>query len=312
MTIRLRLTIRYDGTDLHGWARQQDLRTVEGEIQWAFETVVQAKTDLVVAGRTDAGVHASAQIAHVDLDEKKLNLSSVGDAPQFDEVAAKRLQDRLNALLATRYSKRLRPQIEAGLLPRHVVVKGESDILITQINQVNQDFDARFSALQRHYCYRLADTISAKDPLRRRDTWWIPFKSVDLGLMKEAARHLVGDHDFLSFCRPREGATTIRTLRQIEVSRSDCGTVAIRVAADAFCHSMVRSLVGALVEVGRQARDVQWVEQLVLQPSRSHGVPVAPARGLTLVGVTYPHPEEWAAQSLATRRRRDEPQVKEG
>lgn len=312
MTIRLRLTIRYDGTDLHGWARQQGLRTVEGEVQRALETIVQSQTDLVVAGRTDAGVHAAAQIAHVDLDEKKLNLKCVEGVPHFHEVAAQRLMDRLNALLATGYSKRLRPLVEGGLLPRHVVVKGESDILITQIDEVTKDFDARFSALQRHYCYRVADTISAKDPLRRRDTWWLPFKPLDLDLMKEAANQLVGDHDFLSFCRPREGATTIRTLRQVDVSRSSAGTVEIRVSADAFCHSMVRSLVGALVEVGRHARDVRWVEQLIEQPSRSHGVPVAPARGLTLVGVTYPRPEEWATQSLATRRRRDETQVDDG
>ena len=123
--------------------------------------------------------------------------------------------------------------------------------------------------------------------------------------MNEAGAALLGEHDFLGFCRPREGATTIRTLRTLHAERDAEGTLVFRVEADAFCHSMVRSLVGALLLVGSGARDVDYPAQILRARSRSEAAPIAPAHGLTLEGVEYPDPSQWGARAEQARARRD-------
>ena len=173
--------------------------------------------------------------------------------------------------------------------------------MVTAVATVPDTFDARFSATGRQYRYLLSASPQSRDPLTRNARWWVPYNDLDVTAMNNAARVLLGEHDFLSFCKPREGATTIRTLRHLEVVEGEDGDLAIEVSADAFCHSMVRSLVGALVEVGRGARDEDWMRTLVDNPTRGHGVPVAPARGLTLMGVTYPPEREWSEQSRRAR-----------
>ena len=255
----MRLDISYDGTDFSGWAVQPGRRTVCGVLTEALSTLVRRPVLLTVAGRTDAGVHATGQVAHVDL-PAELDLSPV--------------LRRLNRLL-----------------PPDVRVRG--------LTGVPAEFDARFSALRRHYRYRIAVTPYGAEPLRARDTVSWPH-SADLATLNEASGGLLGEHDFVAFCRRREGATTIRACHSRRCSARI--VVVAEVSADAFCHSMVRSLVGALLAVGRGQRPPEWPASLLTRPERASEVTVAPAHGLTLVGVDYPPSAELAARATLTRR----------
>jgi tRNA pseudouridine38-40 synthase len=227
--------------------------------------VLRIPVDLTVAGRTDAGVHATGQVAHCDVPR---------------DVWAEHEQ---------RLVRRLR-----GVLP--------PDIAVPAVVAAHPDFDARFGALGRHYVYRLTDSPAGPPPLRRADTVGWP-RSLDAEAMTRAAGLLLGERDFAAFCRRREGATTIRTLLALDVARTgDVLTVAA--SADAFCHSMVRSLVGALLAVGEGRRSPGWPAGLLTRTERASDVPVAPAAGLTLVRVDYPSDDELAARALVTRARR--------
>jgi tRNA pseudouridine38-40 synthase len=256
------LDIAYDGTALHGWARQPGQRTVQGELEQALATVLRCPVQLTVAGRTDAGVHATGQVAHADV-----------PAAAWDQQRARLL-------------RRLR-----GVLP--------ADIAVTAVSPAPPQFDARFGALARHYAYRLTDAPSGPPPLRRADIVGWP-RTLDAGAMAGAAHLLVGQHDFAAYCRRREGATTIRTLLALDVARSG-ELVTVATSADAFCHSMVRSLVGALLVVGEGRRPVGWPAELLGRTVRADEVPVAPAAGLTLVRVDYPPDDELAARAEVTR-----------
>jgi tRNA pseudouridine38-40 synthase len=264
--VRLRLRITYDGTALHGWARQPAQRTVQGDLEAALSTVLRCPVELTVAGRTDAGVHASGQVAHTDV----------------PRAAWTEQRERL--------VRRLR-----GVLPPDITVLG--------VDEAPADFDARFGALRRHYVYRLTDADSGPPPLRRADTVGWP-RRLDAEAMHLAAGLLLGEHDFAAYCRRREGATTVRTLLALSVER-DGDLVLVRASADAFCHSMVRSLVGALLAVGEGRRPPEWPAGLLARRERASEVPVAPAGGLTLVAVDYPPDAELAARARVTRARRD-------
>ena len=264
--VRLRFDIAYDGTALSGWARQPGRRTVQEDLETALATVLRCPVRLTVAGRTDAGVHATGQVAHADVPE--------------DTWA--RQEGRL--------VRRLR-----GVLP--------ADVAVRAVGPVPPAFDARFGALRRHYVYRLTDADGGPPPLRRADTVGWP-RSVDERAMARAAALLLGEHDFAAFCRRREGATTRRALLALDVAR-DGDLVTVSASADAFCHSMVRSLVGALLAVGEGRRPVDWPAGLLALASRSSDVPVAPAAGLTLVGVDYPPADQLAARVQQTRARRN-------
>jgi tRNA pseudouridine38-40 synthase len=168
---------------------------------------------------------------------------------------------------------------------------------------VPPEFDARFGALARHYVYRLTDVDSGPPPLRRVDTVGWP-RRLQVADMRVAAALLLGQQDFAAFCRRREGATTIRTLLDLDVTR-DGDVIEIRASADAFCHSMVRSLVGALIAVGEGRRPAGWPASLLSLTARANDVPVAPAGGLTLVRVDYPPDGELAARAVVTRARRE-------
>jgi tRNA pseudouridine38-40 synthase len=239
---------------------------VQQELETALAVVLRAPVDLTVAGRTDAGVHATGQVAHCDVP------SEVWEHER----------DRL--------PRRLR-----GVLP--------PDVAVTSVVPAHPDFDARFAALRRHYVYRLTDADAGPPPLRRFDTVGWP-RSLDADAMSLAAGLLLGEHDFAAFCRRREGATTVRTLLALGVHR-DGDLVTVAASADAFCHSMVRSLVGALVAVGEGRRPPEWPASLLPRLERASEVQVAPAGGLTLVAVDYPPDAELAEQARTTRRRRD-------
>ena len=289
--LRLRLDLAYDGAAFSGWAAQPGLRTVEGVLTDALRTVLRSPVRLTVAGRTDAGVHAAAQVAHLDVSrEAWAGLPGRSDRPPGTALLA-----RLAGVLAR----------EARGLPG--TPRGASDIAVTGARVVPAAFDARFSAVGRRYVYRIADAGSPRDPARRGQVLWEAGR-LDVDAMAASAAPLLGEHDFLSYCRPRAGATTIRTLRRLEWRRAatgdpggDAGLVALTVEADAFCHSMVRSLVGAGIAVGRGRRPPAWPAALLAARSRRDAAPLAPAHGLTLEAVDYPADDELAAQAERAR-----------
>lgn len=277
--MRIRIDLAYDGTDFHGWAAQPGLRTVQGELQAALRTAFRLEdaTPLWVtcAGRTDTGVHARGQVTHVDV-PREVVLASAGRSQQPPLDALVR---RLN-----------------GMLP--------ADLRIHAAREAPAGFDARFSALWRRYAYRIADTPAAYDPLRRHHVLHWP-RPLDLAVMNVAAADLVGLHDFGGFCKAREGATTIRTIQELTWSRDDTGVAAARVVADAFCHGMVRALVGCLVAIGEGRKDVGWAAQVLAQPVRTSAVHAASPRGLTLEEVGYPPDEQLLARAEQTRAKRE-------
>ncbi|WP_248256604.1 tRNA pseudouridine synthase A [Georgenia sp. EYE_87] len=287
--VRVRLDLAYDGTDFAGWARQPGLRTVQGVLEDALTTVLRlpAPARLTVAGRTDAGVHARGQIAHLDV-------------PRDAWAALPGRSDRTpGESLVTRL---------AGVLGRGAVPRGSGDVVVHRAAEAPPGFDARFAALWRRYSYRIADDVAARDPLRRRDVVWHG-RRLDVSAMGVAARLLLGEHDFAAYCKPREGATTIRTLldldwRRVPAGEPDAGLVVATVRADAFCHSMVRALVGASLAVGEGRRPSAWPAEVLASGGRQPSVTVAPAHGLTLEEVAYPTGDglaERAARARAVR-----------
>jgi tRNA pseudouridine38-40 synthase len=263
--VRLRLDVAYAGGDFHGWAAQPGLRTVEGELSAALATVLRVPSvALTCAGRTDAGVHARGQVVHVDLE----------DLPEGPD----RLLRRVNGVLA-------------------------ADLRVRRAAEAPLGFDARFSAVWRRYAYRVADSPAAADPLERGHVLAWP-RPLDVAAMASASGPLLGLQDFASFCKQRDGATTIRTLLDLTWTREPDGVVVATVRADAFCHSMVRSLVGCLLAVGEGRRPVSWPAEVLAAGARDAAVAVAPAHGLTLEEVGYPPDDELAARSEQTRARR--------
>ncbi|AKK29133.1 tRNA pseudouridine(38-40) synthase TruA [Mycobacterium sp. EPa45] len=271
--VRLRLDVAYDGTDFTGWAAQEGFRTVCGVLEEALSTVFRTPVRVFGAGRTDTGVHATGQVAHLDV---------AADA------------------LGHAYPRHARPG-EPEFLPlvRRLARFLPQDVRVRQISRAPAGFDARFSALRRHYEYRLSLAPYGVDPqFARYVTAWM--RPLDVEAMSVASRHLVGLHDFAAFCRHRPGATTIRDLQRLDWAR-DGDAVTAYVTADAFCWSMVRSLVGALLAVGEGRRQPDWCATLLTADARSSDFAAAPARGLTLTGVDYPPDDELAARINVTR-----------
>lgn len=278
--MRIRLDIAYDGTHFRGWAKQPTLRTVQGTLEAALARIVGSDVQFVVAGRTDAGVHASGQVAHVDLDER-----------QWSRIEARRGRA---------------PQDPAGTIAGRLrgVLGAYSDVTVLRSSIAPDGFDARFSAVWRRYRYRLADEESGYDPLRRLDTTSIRGR-LDDAAMDAAARTLIGLHDFAAYCKPRPEATTIRTLLDYRWARDADGVLVAEVKADAFCHSMVRALVGACAAVGEGRLDVDDLAVLRDALTRTSEFKVLPARGLTLTEVGYPTDDLLSARAEQTRARRD-------
>lgn len=274
--MRIRLDLSYDGTDFKGWAVQPSLRTVQGTLEEALATALRVPAVRVVcAGRTDTGVHARGQVVHLDIAPESLTGSSGrrGDSPM--EALARRLN---------------------GILP--------PDVHVRRALEAPEGFDARFSATWRRYAYRVADDPTLVDPLVRSHVLTWP-KQLDLDAMNTASRALLGLRDFASFCRRREGATTVRTLVELEWTRDETGIAVARVVADAFCHSMVRSLVGCLLAVGDGRRPPEWAAETLAGRRRNPAVTVVHAHGLTLEEVGYPEGVELAAQADRARNTRE-------
>lgn len=283
--VRVRLDLSYDGTEFAGWAVQPGLRTIQGEVETALTRILRDERGqglivrTTVAGRTDAGVHARGQVAHIDVPAQAWAKMS-GRSHRTPEQG---MRDRLDGLL-------------------------NDDITVRSAVVAPAGFDARFAATERRYAYRVCDDAALRDPLLRRHVLWHDHP-LDVDQLNVASATLIGLRDFAAFCRAREGATTIRDLTELSWERvstgPDAGLVVATVRADAFCHSMVRSLVGALLAVGQGRRDLAWLGSVAAHDGRSPAIAVAPARGLTLESVTYPPDELLAQRAAVTRARRD-------
>ena len=308
--VRLRMDLAYDGGGFHGWARQPGLRTVQGCIEHALSLITGAcRSDgevshsqvvwqprLVVAGRTDTGVHASHQVAHLDI--PTVVLKSCKGHMGVDVVSV--LERRLRHLLPT-------------------------DIVLLGLRAAPRGFDARFSALERTYLYRVSQGGRPGDPRMRGYVLDLE-GSLDLEAMNEAAVECIGLHDFGSFAKPNPGGTTIRkvmaahwdlvpTMNLIETAPGqsavgylppfmESGLTVFRIVADAFAHNMVRSLVAACIQVGLGRRSVQWFADKIAHPLREGSTGPIAARGLTLEHVAYPPDGQLAERAQAIRARR--------
>jgi tRNA pseudouridine38-40 synthase len=263
--LRLRIDLAYDGSNFSGWAIQPDRRTVQAQVEEAIEKIARVRIESIVAGRTDAGVHATGQVIHVDIP---------------DSIAIEDLAYKLNRIL-------------------------DEDIRINRIEVAPPAFHARFSALRRYYQYRILDENKVIQPLARLNTagWYRP---LDLDLMNQASKLLLGTNDFAAFCKYREGATTVRTLEKYEWVRDSEGYLVADVVADAFCYSMVRNLVGAVVCVADGRFEPSWIKTLLENKERVSDSLVFPARGLTLYKVDYPDAVELLERAKKTVARREE------
>ena len=276
MTLRIRIDLSYDGTAFSGWAAQPGRRTVEDTLSGALTTILRSPTPvrLVVAGRTDAGVHARGQVCHADVE--------IGG---WDQVRGRSLRSAEESA-----ATRLR-----GILP--------PDLTVHRVSQgaggVRRPLLGDAAALPLPDLRR----PGSLDPLRRYDTVLVP-RRLDVESMDRAARSLLGLHDWAAFCKRRAGATTVRTLLDHRWDRAPDGTVEATVVADAFCHSMVRSLVGAVVPVGEGRLSVDIPREVLRGGVRDSRVRVMPPHGLSLEEVTYPPDDELAARAEESRVRR--------
>jgi tRNA pseudouridine38-40 synthase len=282
--IRLRFDIAYDGTEFAGWATQAGQRTVAGVLDDALSTMFRTPIVLRAAGRTDTGVHATGQVAHADVPA-----DAIGHAHPRN-----RRDGEPEFLSLVRRLARFLPE----------------DVRVLDVARAPRGFDARFSALRRRYEYRLCTAPYGVEPQRARFVTPWP-RPLDVTAMTAASRNLLGLRDFAAFCRHRDGATTIRDLQRLDWSR-DGDLITVRVTADAFCWSMVRSLVGALLAVGEGRREPGWCAELLTATRRSSDFAAAPARGLTLVGVDYPPDDQLEARIKVTRDLRSADEVGQG
>jgi len=268
---RFRIDLAYDGTDFAGWAKQPKLRTVQGELLRALQQIFGASSDdffMRVGGRTDAGVHADHQVCHVDLSNTQL--SRLGRNP----LSAA----RLNSLLPT-------------------------DVAILKVSKAPKGFDARFSSIGRSYVYAIADANCKPNPKQTRYTLTVS-KELSLEKMSAAGKKLLGLRDFGAFCKPRPGATTIRNLRKLALKRSGDGRILIEVSADAFCHNMVRALVGALIAAGEGRITPTELSKIQQEAKRTSAFKVVGPQGLTLTKISYPPVKDLAKQAEKARNTR--------
>jgi tRNA pseudouridine38-40 synthase len=296
--MRIRLDIAYDGTHFRGWAGQPGLRTVQGTLEHALKRILAGEPRLVVAGRTDAGVHATGQVAHLDLTDAQLRRLLARRLPPRDVATGDQSEQAANEEAAEAAAV-------AALAPRVTGVLGQyPDVVVRRTSIAPHGFDARFSASSRRYEYRIADLATGYDPMERHRTTTVRAR-LDVQAMDAAARTLLGLHDFAAYCKPREEATTIRTLLEFDWHRDAAGVLVANVRADAFCHSMVRALVGACTAVGEGRLQVADVAALRDAGERTSAFKVLAARGLTLSEVGYPADELLEARAVQTRARRE-------
>ncbi|MDN5617475.1 MAG: tRNA pseudouridine synthase A [Kocuria sp.] len=303
MIRRIRLDLAYDGSVFSGWAKQPSLVTVEGCLEEAARLVLRHDVRFTVAGRTDAGVHADHQVVHFDAPDSaweglaaRRGKSGDGQSDTPEQALVRKMNGALARVLSA-VAPPLRPGARGAAL---------GAVVVRVARAVPSDFDARFSALSRSYTYRIADGLARQGPLNRTTAYWCR-EPLDVDVLNAAGERLLGLHDFLSFCKPRPGATTIRDLHSVRFERNDQGLIEARISADAFCHNMVRSIVGSCVLVAQGVRGFEWLDSRIETPARDSSVRLAPPEGLVLESISYPaDPNEWGPRARRTRSRRPE------
>ncbi|MFK0072802.1 tRNA pseudouridine(38-40) synthase TruA [Arthrobacter woluwensis] len=280
--LRVRMGLAYDGAPFRGWAVQPGLRTVQGVLEEALGMVLRRPVRLTVAGRTDAGVHSRGQVVHWDTTEAEWERVGRGNL----DGAAASLQRRLRGTLAK------------------VLGDLSGAVVVHSVELAAEGFDARFSALWRRYSYRIADDAQNWDPLGRSLVLWHK-KALDTEAMNRGAAQLLGLNDFRSYCKPREGATTVRELQRFDFERGADGIITAHIQADAFCHNMVRALIGATLTVGEGAEPPPWLWERLLEKKRDSRSVLAPAHPLVLEYVAYPEDDQLKARAEQTRAVRD-------
>lgn len=248
---RYKLTLEYDGTGFAGWQKQKDAPTVQETVESAFAQFLPTAPALTVAGRTDAGVHATGQVAHMDLETDRHSCFSLLSA--------------VNHFL-----------------------KQENRITVLNIEHVPDSFHARFSATKRSYVYKI---LNRRAPLTfQRHLVWHVVQPLDLSAMQQASQHLLGAHDFSSFRDSQcQAAHARRTLDRFEIEQHG-EEIWCHVSARSFLHHQVRILTGTLVEVGLGKRHPDDIKPLLEQKDRRCAGVTAPAHGLYLTSVDYPNP----------------------
>jgi tRNA pseudouridine38-40 synthase len=268
---RYRIDLAYDGTDFYGFSKQSAHRTVAGELLSGLVKIFGEDDEdfrMRVAGRTDAGVHAQAQVAHLDLTPEQLKRVRRGHG----------VAERLNKII-------------------------DSDVRVTAFEEADPGFHARFSALSRRYRYSIADRSVTPNPMTSRYMLEILW-NLEVAPMIEVAKEFMGLRDFRAFCKERDGTTTIRELREISVKRRPNGVIDIEVEADAFCHNMVRSVVGALMSAGSGRTTAKEVRKALKGQRNEHAYKVQAPQGLTLIKISYPAKSKLGAQAELTQRMR--------
>lgn len=300
---RIRMDLAYDGSVFSGWAKQPSLVTVEGSLEEAARLVLRHDVRFTVAGRTDAGVHADHQVVHFDVPDfvweglaARRAKSGDGQSDTPEQALVRKMNGALGRVLSA-VAAPLRPGARGA---------ASGAVVVRSARAVPSDFDARFSALSRSYTYRIADGLERQSPLNRTTSYWCR-QPLEIDVLNAAGERLLGLHDFLSFCKPRPGATTIRDLHSVRFERNDQGLIEARISADAFCHNMVRSIVGSCVLVAQGVRDFDWLDSRIETPARDPSVRLAPPEGLVLESISYPaDPNEWGPRARMTRSRRPE------
>lgn len=295
---RVRMNLSYDGAPFYGWARQDGLPTVQGSLEAALEVLVRRPVRLTVAGRTDSGVHARGQVVHFDLTGPEWQGLTRGAALTPEEALIRRLRGILN--------KDLTMPLRKAKAPKRAIHAMEGAITVHSASLAPEGFDARFSALWRRYSYRIADREASRDPLTRTVTLWHDF-SLDEHRMNAAAEGVLGVRDFLSYCKPRTGATTIRELQEFSFLRRPDGVLEAHLRADAFCHNMVRSLVGGAILVGAGERTPEWLQTRLQARVRDSKSLLAAPHPLILEEVRYPPEDEMRLRADNTRAKRASP-----
>lgn len=276
--VRVRLDIAYDGGPFSGWAVQPGLLTVQGCLEDALTLFLRRLVRLTVAGRTDTGVHARGQVAHIDLTQEEWDTLNRGNTVE----PALALQRRINGALG------------------RILGELQGTVQVLAVQRAPEGFDARFSALWRRYSYRIADSEAHRDPLARAQTLWFN-EELDVERMNAGAAELLGLGDFKAFAKPRERSTTIRTLLNFDFTRDGGGVINLNIQADAFCHNMVRALMGAALRVGRGVEGWNWMRERQLAGVRDAKSVLASAHPLVFEEVSYPDAAELHERARLTR-----------
>ncbi|MCW2132063.1 tRNA pseudouridine synthase A [Arthrobacter sp. VKM Ac-2550] len=289
--LRVRMNLAYDGGPFSGWAIQPGLLTVQGAVQEALATLLRRPIRLTVAGRTDAGVHARGQVVHFDLEPGEWESLARGRTIDPSVSLLRRLRGVITKVLGGRVGAPLPYRDLAGAIEVHTA----------ELAPIG--FDARFSALWRRYSYRIADRAESWDPLTRNITLWHKH-ALDVDALNSAAERILGVNDYLSFCKPRQFSTTIRELQDFSFTRNNGGVVVATVRADAFCHNMVRALIGASLTVGAGEERPDWLHERLVAKVRDSKTILAPPHPLVLEEVKYPDDSALSGRAELTRSRR--------